>query len=310
MLGCLQFTENNDPRQLGMEERNPIGMGRSINSIIFAPSFQAGGVKSLYSVCEWLNDLGRSRIQQFNRPNLATWFEHHCEPYRYSYSPDVLVYPEIYQPYVSGKYHICFALGKFSLIEPHANLVVCKSHEILDWVKNQHPHMATVLILSSINRSVFEYDGRPKKDVVCYMTKPHKHPETAQLLRNKYGDRVREIINFSEAEVAEALKEAKVFVWHGHDKEGSPRPPKEALVAACNVVGLASDLNERYHTNFGIQCSTVDELIHMAGEALKMPLPTNKQRSVIRDSEEEKQDWLALLQHLDIGRGRFSWFRR
>ena len=122
---------------------------------------------------------------------------------------------------------------------------------------------------------------------------------------------MREIINFSEVEVAEALKEAKVFVWRGNDKEGSPRPPKEALVAACIVVGLDSELNERYHTNFGLRCSTVDEVIQKAGEALNMPLPTNEQRSVIRDSEEEKQDWLALLKSLHTRRGWSFWrFRR
>lgn len=106
--------------------------------------------------------------------------------------------------------------------------------------------------------------------------------------------------------MAEALKKAKVFVWRGADKEGSPRPPKEALVAGCWVVGLESDLNEGYHTDFGIRCSTVDELIKMAGEALKMPMPTEGQRAIIRDSKEEKQDWLALLKCLDIRRGRFA----
>lgn len=40
-------------------------MGRAVNSIVFAPHFQAGGVKSLYSVCEWLKELGRSTIAPF-----------------------------------------------------------------------------------------------------------------------------------------------------------------------------------------------------------------------------------------------------
>lgn len=276
----------------------------NINSIVFAPSFMAGGVKSLYAVCEWLNELGRSTIMPFQQPNLTSWFEHRCELYDYSYFPDVLVYPEVYQPYVEGKYHICFALGKHALIQPHANLIVCKSIEILNWATEQHPNIPTVLVLPSIERSIFEYDGRQKKDLICYMTRHHKYPETAQLLRSWYDEQVMEIINFSEAEVAEALKEAKVFVWRGADKEGSPRPPKEALVAACTVVGLEDDLNERYHTNFGIRCSTVIEMIHMAGEALKMPIPTDEQRSVIRDSQEEKQDWLALFKRLDIKRGQ------
>jgi hypothetical protein len=293
-----------------MMEENSVSMGRAINSIVFAPYFQAGGVKSLYSVCEWLNDIGRSTVMPFVEPKLVSWFKHHCELYDYSYSPDVLVYPEVYQPYVEGKYHICFALGKRALIESHADLIVCKSLEILNWVKEQYPDKSTALILPSIDRSVFEYQGGPKKDIICYMTRPQKHPETAQLLHKEYGDKVREIVDFSEAEVAEALRNSKAFVWRGDDKEGSPRPPKEALVAACTVVGLESDLNERYHTNLGIRCSTVDELIHMAGQALMMPLPTSEQRAVVRDSEEEKQDWLALLKYLDIRRERLNWLHR
>lgn len=290
-----------------MEAGNSVSMGRAINSIVFAPFFQAGGVKSLYSVSQWLNDIGRSSIMPFVEPKLVSWFQHQCELYDYSYAPDVLVYPEVYQPYVAGKYHICFALGKRTLIEPHANLVVCKSREILNWVRAQHAHISTALILPSIERAVFEYQGSPKQELICYMTRPQKHPETARLLRDKYGDKVLEIVDFSEAEVAAALRAAKVFVWRGDDKEGSPRPPKEALVAGCIVVGLESDLNERYHTDFGIRCATVDELIEMAGAALQMPMPTNEQRAVVRDSEDEKQDWLGLLKRLDIDRGRFAW---
>lgn len=285
-------------------------MERTLNSVVFAPPYQAGGVKSLYSVCEWLNDLGRSTIGPIYETRLASWFAHRCKPYDYSYPPDVLVYPETYQPRLRGYYHICFALGRYSPVKPHANLVVCKSLEVLDWVQGQHPNIPAALILPSIKRSVFEYDARPKKDTICYMTKPHKHPETAGLLRALYGDRVLEIVNSTEAEVAESLRSAKVFVWRGNDKEGSPRPPKEALVAGCVVVGLESDLNDRYHTDFGVRCSSVDELIRAAGEALEMPIPTAEQRSVVRDSEEERQDWLTLLRRLDIEKSKFSRLRR
>jgi len=273
---------------------------RNIDSIVFAPPAIAGGVKSLYSVCAWLSELGRSSITPFDEPTLASWFTHHCELYDYSYSPDVLIYPEVYQPHVSGvKYHICFALGHRH-IEPHADLTVCRSYGILNWLKEQQPEMPATLILPGIDRSIFEYDRRPKQDIICVMSRPHKHPETARFLRDEYGDKVMEIVDFSEAAVAEALRNAKVFVWRGADQEGSPRPPKEALVAGCVVVGLESDLDENHHIDFGIRCSSVDELIRMAGEALQMPVPTDEQRSVIRDSTEEKQDWLALLQNLEI----------
>lgn len=274
----------------------------SANSIVLAPPVRSGGVKSLYSVCEWLDDVGRSTILPFGGPGLASWFEHRCQLYDDSYDPDIVIYPELYQPRISGRrFHVCFALGKYKPIEAHADLTVCRSPELLRWVREQHPDMPAVVILPSINRAVFEYDERPKEEVICYMTRPHKHPEMAQLLRDRYGDRAVEIVNLPEAAVAAALKSAKVFVWRGNNLEGSPRPPKEALVAGCVVVGLESDLHERYCTNFGIRCSDVEEVIHMAGEALKMPVPTACERSVVRGGEEEKHDWIALLQTLMLG---------
>ena len=48
----------------------------------------------------------------------------------------------------------------------------------------------------------------------------------------------------------------------------------------------------------------------MTGEALSMGTPTAEQRSVVRDGREEKQDWLSLLESLDIRRSRFAWLRR
>ncbi len=274
----------------------------SANSIVLSPPIQSGGVKSLYSVCEWLNDVGRSTILPFGTPVLASWFEHRCQLYDDSYDPDIVIYPEAYQPRISGRrVHVCFALGKYKAIEAHADLTVCRSPELLRWVKEQHLDMPAVVVPPSINRAVFEYDGRPKEEIICYMTRAHKHPEMAQLLRDRYRDRVVEIVNLPEAAVATVLKSAKVFVWRGNKLEGSPRPPKEALVAGCVVVGLESDLHERYCTNFGIRCANVEEVIHMAGEALKMSGPTAQERSVVRGGEEEKRDWIALLRTLMPG---------
>jgi hypothetical protein len=72
-----------------------------IDSIVFAPPFRSGGVKSLYLVCEALNEIGRSRIAPFPERKLASWFYHSCALYDNSYPPDVLVYPEVFQPYLT-----------------------------------------------------------------------------------------------------------------------------------------------------------------------------------------------------------------
>lgn len=272
-----------------------------MNSVVFAPPLESGGVKSLYTACEALDQLGRCRIAPFGEPRLATWFTHQCRLYDHSYEPDIVIGPEIYQPRVNGAHHICFVLGKYARPLPDADLIVCRSHGLRLWLANPHHTIPLETLLPSINRNVFEYDGRPKNDVICYMTRPNKHPEIAPLLRARYGDKVVEIVNRSEAEVAEILKSAKVFVCRGNDQEGSPRPPKEALVAGCIVVGLHEDLNSAYHTDFGVRCSSLEELVVKAGEALQMPVPSDSDRAVVRDMEEEKRDWIALIAKFQNG---------
>ena len=266
-------------------------MERRIDSVVFSPSGLHGGVKSLYSLTEWLNTLGRSTIVPCLEPGLASWFDHTCQLYDHSYFPQVIIYPEVFQPTCdTDAFRICFALGQRGHVAPDTDLVVCRSPEVLNWLRRDLPDVPAVVIRPSIKRPVFEYDGRPKKDMICYMTRPTKHPETAALLRERYDEKVVEIVNCTEAMVAEILKDAKVFVWRGDEKEGSPRPPKEALVAGCTVVGLKSDLDDRYATGFGVRCSTVDDLIEMAGKALDMPMPTAQERSVVRDSAQEQED--------------------
>ena len=225
----------------------------------------------------------------------ATWFRNTCSLYDYSYVPSVILYPEVFQAnFRHIRHRVCLALGKYATIEPFATLTVGRAPEMISWVKGMLPEMPTRLIAPSIDRQPFEYDDRPKKDLICYITRDHKHPEMARMLRERYGDKVVEIVDRSESEVGEILKDAKVFVWRGNDKESTPRPPKEALVAGCVVVGLKDDLADRYVTNFGVRCSSVDEVLDMAGEALRMPVPSREERSIIRDKKDEMRDWVDL----------------
>ena len=158
--------------------------------------------------------------------------------------------------------------------------------------------MPSAVLLPSINRAVFEYRGEAKQDQICYMTRAKKFPEMAELLRERYGSKLIEIVDRTEPEVAEILKASKVFVMRGNDKEGSPRPPKEALVAGCVVVGLKADLNASFHTDFGIRCESVEEIVERCAEALAMPVPSLEERSCVRDLQEEKKDWLELIKRV------------
>jgi hypothetical protein len=212
-----------------------------------------------------------------------------------------VIYPESHQPHLDTGYHVCFALGKYGEVAPHTQFTVCRSEAIQSWVAELLPGMSSTVLLPSINRAVFEYRGEQKQDQICYMTRAHKHPEIADLLRERYGSKVVEIVNRTETEVAHMLKTSKVFVARGADKEGSPRPPKEALVAGCVVVGLKTDLNPSHHTNFGLRCDTIEEIIDRCAEALLMPIPSEQERSSIRDVEVEKQDWIPLIKRLALG---------
>src|SRR5436190_16312316 len=103
---------------------------RSLTSVVFAPPWMGGGVKSLYFACEALNQLGRSSIVPFHEPRVANWFAHSCRLYDESYRPDLVLYPEIHQPHLDTGHHVCFALGKYGNISPHAELTICRSDAI------------------------------------------------------------------------------------------------------------------------------------------------------------------------------------
>ena len=109
-----------------------------------------------------------------------------------------------------------------------------------------------------------------------------------------------EIVGKTETEVAEILKSAKVFVWRGCEEEGAQRPPREALVAGCVVVGLAKDLCAARECDFGVRCRDEEELLVQAGAALQMPIPSVAERAIIRDSEDEARDWCALMKTLNL----------
>src|SRR5467141_30451 len=114
---------------------------RPLTSVVFAPPWIGGGVKSLYSACEALNRLGPSSIIPFHEARLATWFAHSCSLYDRSYRPDLVIYPESHQPHLDTGHHICFALGKYGDVSPHAEFVVCRSAAIERWVSEQLPGM-------------------------------------------------------------------------------------------------------------------------------------------------------------------------
>ncbi|MDP9004765.1 MAG: hypothetical protein M3N12_08235, partial [Verrucomicrobiota bacterium] len=101
-------------------ETTQVSSTAPLRSIVFAPRAVSGGVKSLYSVCEWLDELGQSAIVPFgDSAVLAHWFSHRCRIFDFSYEPDLIVYPEVFQPEIRpNAFKICCALGQYQKVEP------------------------------------------------------------------------------------------------------------------------------------------------------------------------------------------------
>jgi hypothetical protein len=268
---------------------------------VIAPSIPGtGGVKSLYALAEFLNGEHNCGIIHYGPGGIADWFDHNAVEYDSicSTEPDLVIYPEDYQPLMGTMKHVCFALGTTKKIEYHADYVVCKSRETVEFAKEFIDSKKIKVIESSININKFKYDGREKKEQVAYMLKQHKHPEMAKLLYSKFGPKYVNIANKTEQEVAEILKDTKVFVWRGWDFEGSPRPPKEAYAAGCHVVGPTNDLSEMYGTDFGYKCNSEEHILNTAEMLLTEPV-IEPDLSLIRDGADEKQDWLDFISEIE-----------
>lgn len=93
----------------------------------------------------------------------------------------------------------------------------------------------------SINASLF-YPGTEKKDLICYF--PRKNIEDARQVVNilkarkgALGDfQLRPLDKLSQSEVADNLREAKIFLSFGYP-EGFGLPAAEAMACGCVVAG-------------------------------------------------------------------------
>ena len=274
-----------------------------MNIAVIAPSIPGtGGVKSLYALAGFLNGEHNCGISHYGPGDFADWFDHDAVEYASTWTtkPDLIIYPEDFQPRMKDVKNVCFALGTTKKIEPHADYVVCKASETVEFAKAYVDSKKIRVIESSIDINTFKYDGREKKEQVAYMLKQHKHPEMAKLLYAKFGPKYVNILDKTEQEVAEILKDSKVFVWRGWAFEGSPRPPKEAYVAGCHVVGPTNDLSELYGTDFGHKCVSEEDILKTAERLLTEPV-AEPDLSLIRDSKAEKQDWLDFISEIENG---------
>ena len=119
--------------------------------------------------------------------------------------------------------------------------VVLVSEDNLDYMQYVFPTVASVAVRQAIDPGTF-YSGDPKTRSIAYM--PRKRPDEAKEVLAILGARgalegwdLTPIINRSEAETAEILRRASVFLSFSH-REGYGLPPAEALASGCVVAGF------------------------------------------------------------------------
>jgi hypothetical protein len=119
--------------------------------------------------------------------------------------------------------------------------VAVVSDDNLDYIRHVFPTVAAVAVTQMIDPATF-YVGHSKTRSIAYM--PRKRPVEAREVLAILGARgaldgwdVTPVVNRSEAETAEILRRASVFLSFGH-REGFGLPAAEALACGCVVAGF------------------------------------------------------------------------
>ena len=180
---------------------------------------------------------------------------------------DILVFPEIYGPYIADvlpnikkviyNQNCYLTFNEFKVTDHHnfpytnedtiATVVVSKDSE--EYMNYVFPEIALYRIHIGIDNMIFNYQENKKKQI-AYM--PRKLNEDAIQIINILGQRgvlkgwdLIEINNISEQDVAKILKDTTFFLSFNH-KEGFGLPPAEAMACGCIVIGYPGRGGEEY----------------------------------------------------------------
>lgn len=123
--------------------------------------------------------------------------------------------------------------------------VVTISEDSQRYLKHAFPKLDVARITKSVNTSVFNYDNAKNKKLlrICYMPNRRKNiRDTVQILsilriHKALGQfELVPIANKSESDVAAIMRSSLMYLSFSH-QEGLPRPPMEAMLCHCLVVG-------------------------------------------------------------------------
>jgi hypothetical protein len=224
-----------------------------------------GGVKIHYQMVDALNGAGRPAFVVHNKPGFrCTWFENKTRVVAVDsvqlHRDDALVVPEEWVQHIPGMPtevdKVIFnqnAYTTFLWDQPwplvrdiytsgKVRRVIVVSGDNLGYIRYAFPGAQTAEIQHLIDPATFYVDAAPKTRSIAYM--PRKRADEAKEVLALLGARgaldgweIVPIVNRSEAEAAEILRRASVFLSFSH-REGFGLPPAEALACGCVVVGF------------------------------------------------------------------------
>jgi hypothetical protein len=205
-----------------------------------------GGIKVHYQMVDALNAAGRQAFVVHGRPGFrCTWFANKTAVVAAESAViranDVVVVPEEWVqhiPHLPSVEKVIFNQNAYTTFlwgEPW--------RAIRDIYRRTHvfPTVASVVVRQAIDPATF-HSGDPKTRSIAYM--PRKRPDEAKEVLAILGARgalegweLEPIVKRSEAETAEILRRASVFLSFSH-REGYGLPPAEALASGCVVAGF------------------------------------------------------------------------
>jgi Glycosyl transferases group 1 len=239
-------------------------IGRTIYVICPDENDPSGGHKKLYRHVDVLNRSGRPAVALHGEPGFRyTWFANQTLVSDVKMATvsrdDYVVIPEIHGPVVADMWpgvrkvmlnqNAYFTFAGYSLdpgalstpyLHPDVVATIVVSDDNLSYLRYVFPRHQIHRMRYSIDPDVFSYSAT-KKRWLCLMSRRNL-PDAVQVINIlKFRDRLAgyEVIalhDLSEAEIAEALRQSRIFLSFS-SPEGFGLPPAEAMACGCVTIG-------------------------------------------------------------------------
>lgn len=238
----------------------------AIYYLSFDNAFPTGGNKKAYRHVEILGRNGFDACVLHHTAGFRyTQFAHHARtasiPEVRLQRDDVLVVPEDYGPQsatlaaglrkVVFNQNAYFSFRKYPLeagpvptpyLSPDYVAALVVSDDNRRYLEYAFPHLRVVRLHNAVDGDLFRHDPAAKRDRLAFQLR--KNPEDVRQVVNLLRFRgvldrfdLAPIANLSESQVAEVLREARLYLAFGYP-EGFSLSIAEAMAAGCVVVGF------------------------------------------------------------------------